>query len=127
MTAMEALLITLEYVLLTIISEFVVVYTYRIFLHPLNRYFGPLFVKVTDWYSAIKALLARLHLVIYQDRQKYGPDVHLGPNELAFNTIEALHDIYRNGRLQKASGYLVTKMSPRTYNIFNAIDKTSTV
>lgn len=32
-------------------------------------------------------------------------------------------DIYRNDRLQKASGYLVTRLGPRTYNIFNAIDK----
>ncbi|CAJ2502463.1 Uu.00g098570.m01.CDS01 [Anthostomella pinea] len=47
----------------------------------------------------------------------------MGPNKLVFNTVQALHDIYRNERFTKSHAYLVGSSEPGVYGIFNAIDK----
>ncbi|KAF2872743.1 cytochrome P450 monooxygenase-like protein, partial [Massariosphaeria phaeospora] len=96
---------------------------YRLTLHPLSRYPGPLLAGVTDWYTAYYALVKRLHLVTYHDHKRYGPVLRHGPNKLIFNSHKALHDIYQSERTNKVKSYLATQIKPNTYNLFNCIDK----
>ncbi|KAM7223126.1 Cytochrome P450 [Rhypophila decipiens] len=63
---------------------------YRVVLHPLNTYPGPLVAKLTLWYPTWFAIQKRLHIVIFKNHQKYGSVVRIGPGRLVFNTITAL-------------------------------------
>ncbi|KAH7309690.1 cytochrome P450 [Stachybotrys elegans] len=95
---------------------------YRIFLHPLSKYPGPLLAKVSGSYSAFYAVQKRLHLVTRENHVKFGPIIRMGPNKLVFNSVQALHDIYDSDRVTKSQAYLATRLSP-SFNIFNAIDE----
>lgn len=48
------------------------VYTYRIFLHPLKDYPGPLLAKFTDFYGAFFAWRRELHRVTLRDHKTFG-------------------------------------------------------
>ena len=69
-----------------------------------------------------------------------GPVVRQGPNKLVFSTYKALKgtgvihvrharsdkrlkDIYQSERTIKVRSYLVTQIQPKTYSVFNCIDK----
>ncbi|KAI1321106.1 cytochrome P450 [Xylariaceae sp. FL0255] len=95
---------------------------YRLLLHPLRNYPGPQLAKISDAYSTYHAMLMDLHLVTRQDNLKYGPVMRHGPNKLVFNSARALHDIYDNDRVNKASTYLTTLFTPY-FNTLNVIDK----
>lgn len=49
-----------------------IVYGYRVLTHPLRKYPGPLIARMTDWYGAFYALQKSLHIVTYEDHQRYG-------------------------------------------------------
>jgi hypothetical protein len=53
-------------------GQWLVVFAYRIFLHPLSKYPGPFIAKLTEGYAGFYAGLQRLHLVTQQNHQKYG-------------------------------------------------------
>ncbi|KAI1774666.1 cytochrome P450 [Hypoxylon cercidicola] len=95
---------------------------YRLLLHPLKNYLGPQLAKISDTYSTYHSVRKSLHLATRQAHLQYGPVIRLGPNNLVFNTVEALHDIYDNDRVDKARTYLVSLFTPYP-NIFNVIDK----
>ncbi|KAF2827533.1 cytochrome P450 [Ophiobolus disseminans] len=95
--------------LLAGILRCVVVWSYRITLHPLHKYPGPFFAKLTEWYGAYHALRIDLHLITYYEHQEHGNVVRCSPNKLVFNHLEAYQDIYRNERLSKAHSYRVTR------------------
>ncbi|KAI1455345.1 cytochrome P450 [Annulohypoxylon moriforme] len=101
----------------------ITVFSYRLLLHPLRAYPGPLFAKLTDLYGSYFALSKRLHLITYQNHLKYGRVIRQGPNKLVFNSVEALHDIYDNERVVKSHVYSVTQQAPNVYNLFNVIDR----
>ncbi|KAI1407443.1 cytochrome P450 [Hypoxylon sp. FL1857] len=104
-------------------SYLIVVSCYRLFFHPLRKYPGPLFAKLSDGYAGFFAVLKCLHLVTRDNLLKYGPVVRLGPNKLVFNSSKALHDIYDNERVVKAGNYAVTMQAPNVYNILNVTDR----
>ncbi|KAI4866858.1 cytochrome P450 [Hypoxylon rubiginosum] len=95
---------------------------YRLLLHPLKNYPGPQLAKISDTYSTYHSAKKSLHLATRQAHIEYSPVIRLGPNKLVFNTVEALHDIYDNDRVDKARTYLVSLFTPHP-NIFNVIDK----
>ncbi|KJZ75114.1 hypothetical protein HIM_05600 [Hirsutella minnesotensis 3608] len=95
--------------------------SYRITLHPLAKYPGPLLARLTDSYGAFFAASRSLHLVTFENHVKYGPVVRQGPGRLVFNTAQALHDIYQNPRLTKSPLYRLAQMSSQS-NIFDTTD-----
>ncbi|KAI1100847.1 cytochrome P450 [Jackrogersella minutella] len=105
-----------------IVSYVIFLITYRLLLHPLSQYPGPLLAKLTQGYSGFIAVQKRLHLEIYQYHQRYGPVVRIGPNRLVFNTVTALRDIYQNDRITRARCY-VFNPKDKVFNVLNAIDK----
>ncbi|KAI1412809.1 benzoate 4-monooxygenase cytochrome P450 [Hypoxylon sp. FL1857] len=99
------------------------VISYRLLLHPLKNYPGPLLAKFTDGYGGFYSLKRRLHLQTWQDHLSYGPVVRQGPNKLVFNSATALHDIYLNESISKSHCYQAGNVNPSTTNVFNTIDK----
>ena len=71
---------------------------YQCFFHPLSHFPGPFLGKLTDLWKlnthrtgSMPALLCDLHV-------KYGNVVRIGPNELSFDSVKAVEDIYKMGR-----------------------------
>ncbi|CAK7563498.1 MAG: hypothetical protein SEPTF4163_001367 [Sporothrix epigloea] len=67
---------------------------YRIFLHPLAKYPGPLLAKLTDAYMLYHAWKGDRHLELWRLHERYGPIVRFGPNSVSFNSNTALKEIY---------------------------------
>ncbi|KAI0201487.1 cytochrome P450 [Astrocystis sublimbata] len=96
--------------------------SYRLLLHPLRAYPGPLLAKLTDGYAGVHALAQRLHLITYQDHQNYGSVVRHAPNRLVFNTITAYRDIYKGDNTTKSDVYQATQQSKDVFSILNVRD-----
>lgn len=67
---------------------------YRLWLHPLAKYPGPLLAKVSNLYIIARAIEGRETYSRYELHQKYGTVVRTGPNELCFADINSIKDIY---------------------------------
>lgn len=104
-------------------TYWLVVFAYRILLHPLRKYPGPFLAKLTEGYAGYYAGLQRLHLVTQRNHRKYGSVVRIAPNRLVFNSAKALRDIYDNERVVKSRVYLVTLGFTGTVNVFSVIDR----
>ncbi|KAI1778815.1 cytochrome P450 [Hypoxylon cercidicola] len=102
-----------------------VLVSYRIFLHPLSKYPGPLLAKISEVYAGYYAISMNLHIRTRLDHLKYGPVLRHGPNRLIFNSPKALQDIYLNERLAKSYSYKYTAATAGVYGVFNVIDKSA--
>ncbi|KAF1808151.1 cytochrome P450 [Eremomyces bilateralis CBS 781.70] len=72
--------------------------SYRILLHPLARYPGPVLARISPFWRTHAQYSKRAHL-IYQDlHQTYGPVVRDGPNSLSFSDYHAIKVIYGRGK-----------------------------
>ncbi|RYP47706.1 hypothetical protein DL768_006296 [Monosporascus sp. mg162] len=100
-----------------------IIWGYRVFLHPLSKYPGPLLAKLSDAYAGYFVLRRELHLQTSKNHMKYGTMLRHGPDKLIFNTTSALQDIYLNDRVAKSFVYDLTRQANGTANVFNAIDK----
>jgi hypothetical protein len=99
---------------------------YRLTLHPLAKYPGPLSAKITDWYSVYHAWKGDRHLEFHRCHEKYGPVFRFGPNSLSFNTASALKTIYgHKSNVQKSKFYSVFPPTKDTFNTHSSIDKAS--
>ncbi|KAK0610052.1 cytochrome P450 [Bombardia bombarda] len=116
------LYVAATYIALFFIPLCFLVASYRLLFHPLHRYPGPFFAKVTEGYGGWFAIRKRLHLETYRNFQKYGPVVRQAPNRLVFNTATALHDIYLNPRVTKGKAYRASQMRAKYPSMINAID-----
>ncbi|KAI1325102.1 cytochrome P450 [Xylariaceae sp. FL0255] len=96
--------------------------SYRLICHPLRRYPGPLFARISGLYGAFYASQRRLHIVTRQDHLQYGRVIRQGPNKLVFNSPQALRDIYSSDRVEKSQIYKAGVLGPH-FNLFNIIDK----
>ncbi|KAI9148370.1 benzoate 4-monooxygenase cytochrome p450 [Paramyrothecium foliicola] len=96
---------------------------YNLFFHPLRKYPGPFWAKITDAYAGWHSMRLRLPQVTQSDHQKYGSVMRHAPNRLVFNSAKALHDIYDNERFTKSEVYLVTLATTGKICVFNALDR----
>ncbi|ROW18107.1 hypothetical protein VPNG_00185 [Cytospora leucostoma] len=97
---------------------------YRILLHPLHNYPGPLLAKLTAWYAGFHAVKRDLHLEVTKDHRKYGSVVRLAPDRLVFNTVTAFRGIYQNEHVIKSYTYASTSKDFRV-NLLNDRDPKS--
>ncbi|KAF2681132.1 cytochrome P450 [Lentithecium fluviatile CBS 122367] len=67
---------------------------YRLYLHPLADYPGPLIGRITDFYSVYHCLKGDRYLDFLDLHNRYGSIVRYGPNRLSFSTVDALQAIY---------------------------------
>ncbi|KAI0173111.1 hypothetical protein GGR52DRAFT_541952 [Hypoxylon sp. FL1284] len=85
---------------------------YRLWLHPLHKYPGPLLGKLSNAYGGYHSLTKRHHLTTLKNHQRYGPVIRQGPNMLIFNSATALQDIYQNPRISKSYAYERSRLAP---------------
>ncbi|KAI0848455.1 cytochrome P450 [Daldinia vernicosa] len=116
-------ILVLTYICYTLALCFVIFVSYRLTLHPLSAYPGPISAKLSDLYNLYHAVLMSEHIATWRNHQSYGPVIRHGPNKLVFNTIEALQDIYHNEKASKASLYLNIMQAPNVHSVFTVIDK----
>jgi hypothetical protein len=67
---------------------------YRLYLHPLAKYPGPLIARLTDWYNVYHCFKGDRHIDFVHLHQRYGKFVRYGPNRLSINSVGALRPIY---------------------------------
>ncbi|KAJ9615089.1 hypothetical protein H2200_001163 [Cladophialophora chaetospira] len=84
-----------------------VLFTYRLYFHPLANIPGPLGNKITGWAQTLVTQSGRRHVWLFELHQKYGPVVRLTPNTVSINTATALKDIYgsRKASVRKGQFY----------------------
>ncbi|ROW08224.1 hypothetical protein VMCG_03327 [Cytospora schulzeri] len=103
MLILEMLSSAAKYVGYGFVLLLLLVVPYRLLLHPLHKYPGPLLAKLTDAYAGVLAVRKCLPLVIWQLHEKHG--------------------IYQNDdRITKAFTYeLLTRNG--VYSVFNTLDR----
>ncbi|KAK3348761.1 cytochrome P450-like protein [Lasiosphaeria hispida] len=91
---------------------------YRLFFHPLAKYPGPFFAKLTDAYMLYHAWKGDRHLEFWRMHEKYGTFVRFGPSSLSVNSNTALRDIYGfKANVRKAEFYdAFVHPAPNTHN-----------
>lgn len=123
MAVVEFLVIAAQYAAYSLPLIILLVVSYRLLLHPLRNYPGPLAAKLTDAYAGVLAARKQVPLVVFRLHEKYGPVVRLAPNRLLFNSASAFRSIYENDeRITKAFTYeLLTRNG--IYSVFNTLDR----
>ncbi|MCJ1443830.1 MAG: hypothetical protein MMC23_004330 [Stictis urceolatum] len=101
----------------------IIVWTYRLFFHPLAKYPGPWLAKVSDLYGVYHNVRGQLHIKTEEGHQKYGPLIRQGPNKLVANSAQALHQLYYSNDVVKSEGYVTMLPSKGAFNVFTAVDK----
>jgi cytochrome P450 len=98
---------------------------YRLTLHPLAKYPGPLLSKITDWSIVFQASSGDRHLETWKEHNEYGSVVRIGPNVLSFNTATALKAIYsgRKGNVRKSDWYRTIDAGSKAFSLHSEIDK----
>jgi hypothetical protein len=77
---------------------------YRYF-HPLAKYPGPLLGSFTNLWKAYQLWTLRMPESLRRMHEKYGDVVRVGPNDLSFNTGDAVSAIYKAGRNLPKTGF----------------------
>ncbi|KAF2811147.1 cytochrome P450 [Mytilinidion resinicola] len=97
---------------------------YRLWLHPLSKYPGPFWGKITNLHAAYHSWKGDLHLDMWRCHEKYGDHIRYGPDRLIFNTAdEFVLDVYSSGKdVHKCKGYLT--MMHRVPNTITQRNKT---
>ena len=115
-------LFLLPFVALSSYLSFLIIY--RVYFHPLSKYPGPFWAKVTDLYQTYHAWKGDRHLEFWRCHERYGSIVRFGPNSVSFNTNTALKDIYGfKANVRKADFYSAFPANKDAYSTHSAIDK----
>lgn len=83
---------------------------YRATFTPLSKLPGPWYSLFSDVFLMCKEFSGQRRVYIHELHKRFGPVVRLGPNEVAFTSLEALKEIYQSG----GSGYDKTEF----YDLF---------
>ncbi|GAQ47038.1 cytochrome P450 3A31 [Aspergillus niger] len=67
---------------------------YLLFLHPLAKFPGPIWARLTDGYGAYHSWLGDAHLDMWRLHEKHGDFVRYMPNSVFIRNADALHAIY---------------------------------
>lgn len=94
---------------------------YKLFLHPLRSYPGPLLWRLTslpaDYYTFNGTLVFKLREI----HLKYGESVRIGPNELSFTESRAWKEIWAARNPEWPKDHRRTALAPNGYySILNA-------
>ncbi|OCL10635.1 benzoate 4-monooxygenase cytochrome P450 [Glonium stellatum] len=110
---------------IVLIGYFLVLWIYRLSLHPLAKYPGPFSYKLTNWPLVLQAYHGNRHLHHLRDHAKYGPIVRIGPNTLSFNTETALNAIYggKKVNVRKTGMYITLDAGSGALSTHTEIDK----
>ena len=106
------------------ILYYVCVVIYRLTLHPLAKYPGPIFGRTSQWYDVYHAFKGDKHINFYLLHKKYGTVVRFSPNCLSINDPAALRAIYSHGaNVQKSEFYKMFRAAPGAISTLLATEK----
>lgn len=98
--------------------------TYQLHFHPLAKYPGPFFGRVTPLYDLYHAYIGDKHVLLYHLHQQYGTIVRFSPNTLSINDPAALKAIYAHGaNVQKGEFYRCFRVAPTAVSTLLATEK----
>jgi hypothetical protein len=90
--------------ILTFVSLCTYIIYYRYF-HPLAKYPGPFLASFTNVWKTYQLWTLHMPETLRQMHEKYGNVVRVGPNDLSFNSGEAVSTIYKAGRSLPKTGF----------------------
>ncbi|KAI1611225.1 cytochrome P450 [Exophiala viscosa] len=97
---------------------------YRLFLHPLSRFPGPLPAKVTGLWRSKKYVDGNWHADVVELHEKYGRIVRIAPNELSIVDEHAMKNLYGHGHnARKTDWYSVWDPAGTAPQLFSELDK----
>jgi hypothetical protein len=73
-------------------------FLYSLLLHPLRKFPGPFWAAHTDLWRVYHLTTRKLPQTLHQLHSQYGPIVRIGPNDLSFDGVEIVEQVYRGGR-----------------------------
>ncbi|EPE25320.1 Cytochrome P450 [Glarea lozoyensis ATCC 20868] len=112
------------YLTFTFIFYFFIVFTYRLTFHPLARYPGPFFARISDWPLVIYCYRGDRHLWELKNHLKYGPIVRYGANSLSISTPTSLPLIHGpKANVKKGSWYKTLDISAGAPSVQMEINK----
>jgi cytochrome P450 len=92
-------------------SQVLLLAVYRVALHPLKKFPGPLFFKITDWPNVYHSFKGDRYLLLADLHKRYGPIVRFGPNRISCCSASALQSIYGvRANTGKADWYRIWEM-----------------
>ncbi|OQV00250.1 hypothetical protein CLAIMM_05773 isoform 2 [Cladophialophora immunda] len=110
--------------LVALIGYVVVKSIYRVYFHPLAKYPGPFWAKVTSLYDFYQALSERRAHNFLALHKKYGPIVRYAPNKLVFNEPQAWQDIYAyKANVRKSDLFAASQSNPESTDTFSELYK----
>ncbi|KJZ71063.1 hypothetical protein HIM_09535 [Hirsutella minnesotensis 3608] len=78
-----------------LVGLFLSILTYRLFLHPLRSYPGPLGARISGmWFTSQVASERRAFEKVENLHEQYGPFVRIGPSALAVNHPDAIETLF---------------------------------
>ncbi|EFR01588.1 isotrichodermin C-15 hydroxylase [Nannizzia gypsea CBS 118893] len=112
--------------IITVIAAYIsLVAAYRLMLHPLAKYPGPFWNKLSDWPFFFEVIGGDHHLECLRQHEIYGPIVRTGPNKLSVNSASAMRQIYhRSANVQRSDWYLTLYASASyAHNVHSETNK----
>ncbi|TDZ39236.1 putative branched-chain-amino-acid aminotransferase TOXF [Colletotrichum spinosum] len=104
--------------------SFLALAVYRLALHPLSSYPGPLTAKLTGLFNTYHALRKDQARTLHRLHEEHGPIVRYGPNHVSIRSSEAVRMLYTNSRYtRKADNYLAFPRNPAKASLFSSINK----
>ncbi|KAF9773128.1 hypothetical protein IL306_009106 [Fusarium sp. DS 682] len=99
---------------------------YRLYVHPLAKYPGPFWARISAFPAYYYTLRQDRHIWFWQLQEKYGPTFRITPNSVLINTPTGLKTIYNNkANVKKAEYYKVYPRNVQAITTWNSIDKTT--
>jgi benzoate 4-monooxygenase len=99
----------------------VVSFIYGHLFHPLRKFPGPFWAAHTDLWRVYHLWTRRMPETLLQMHEKYGPVVRIAPNELSFQSVDILGDVYKGGRKFPKSDFYqgFTTFHPNTFGMLD--------
>lgn len=108
--------------LLAVTAGIVAHVVYQLFFSPLKDVPGPKLAAISDLWLLRKLYRLEKCATIHRGFAEYGPLIRIGPNKVAFNSVELIKPVYGVGtRCVKSSWYKTWALSGRE-NVFTIID-----
>ncbi|KAH6677108.1 benzoate 4-monooxygenase cytochrome P450 [Halenospora varia] len=103
---------------------FVSKFAYRLTLHPLAKYPGPFFARISDWPLVFHCYAGDRHIWEFKNHEKYGPIVRYGANSISIATPSSLPSIHgAKANVKKGSWYKTLDISAGAPSVQMEIDK----
>lgn len=91
---------------------------YRLYFHPLSKYPGPFWAKISTWPSYLITAKQDRHVWMLQLQDEYGPVFRYRPDSVVFNTPEGYKAIFGpKGNVKKTESYY--RLWPHNADITN--------